>query len=466
MSATAPLKPTIVPTDGMILREDTRLEPGVYYLPAGIRIAADHVTLDGNGAVIIGDSRTGTGVSVDGHDHVTIRNVRIRDFYHGITVRECKHPTLDGNQISSTAEVPANTIFLNIWLPADEAYGGGILLDRVEGGEIVGNDLQHQMNGLLCYGCRQIHVRRNNASYCSGYGIHLFETSDSVFEENWADYCNRYQPRDISDANPNGIVGQGSIGHMGADATGFLILQNSCRNVFRRNFARCGGDGFFLAGRSPDGEDVGCNDNLFEFNDGSLSPNIAFEATFSSGNIFRNNWADRCNYGFWLGYSSRNVLENNRMLYNRQAGIAVEHGVDFEVRGNDFQENGHGILIWTRLIPSFLDDARNNGTSQRWLIERNRFFRNGYGIAIRADRDHGIRPVEPEIAGRVKLRPVDHTLRENDIQDNRVGIHLHKCDRTRIERNKINKNVEADIRAEDDADTVIGHNLGLRGAYL
>ncbi len=459
----APLSEALViPSNGLVIRTDTRLEPGVYVVPDGLVIEADGITLDGNGAMLVGEGRQGVGVTVTGRSNVTIRNLRIREFYHGIQARECEALTLVGNHITSTAEVAANTIFLDIWRPADDPYGGAVLLDRVDGAEVRENDFQHQMNGLLTYDCRRLNVRRNNASFNSGFGFHLYNTCDSVFEENWADYCCRYEPRDKG----RPVVGAGSVGHMGADATGFLAVHRSCRNVFRRNFARLGGDGFFLAGRTPKGEDAGCDDNLFEENDASLSPNIAFEATFSSGNVFRNNWADRCNFGFWLGYSTRNVLEGNRMLFNRQAGIAVEHGIGFVVRNNDFQSNGHGILLWTKFVRDFHESMPGHRTVRDWVIEHNRFYRNGTAIAIRADRDHGIRPVSEEDAGRPELRPRDNVIRFNDIQDNRVGIHLACADRTLIEKNKISKNVECDLRRDDDAETVLGHNLGLRGAYL
>ncbi len=462
MSAGPVTESAVVPTNGMVIRSNTQLRPGVYYLPDGVVIDADGVTLEGNGAIILGHDRRGVGITVDGHRDVTIRNVRAREYYHGIAARGCRGLTLEQNQITSTAEVETNTVFLNIWTPIEDAYGAAILLDRVSDARVHDNDLQHQMNGLLSYNCTRLDVRRNSACYNSGFGFHLFQTCDSVFEQNWADYCNRYEPRD----EDGPIVGVGHYGHMGADATGFLLVQKSCNNVFRHNFARCGGDGFFLAGRNPEGEDVGCDGNLFEGNDASLSPNIAFEATFSRGNIFRNNWADRGNFGFWLGYSSENIVEGNRMLYNRQAGIAVEHGANFEVRDNDFQSNGTGLLIWSRFVDAFQAWPGTNRTSHDWLIENNRFLRNECGIAIRADRDHGIRPDGSDDCGKPELRPRDHTIRGNDIQDNRVGIHLLCADRTVIEQNKINKNVEADVRREDDVDTKLGHNLGMRGAYL
>ncbi len=461
--------PVATPTDGMIITESTVLRPGVYALPNGITIAGDNIVVDGGNATLVGSGREGAGITINGRADVTIRNFRIREYRHGIAASGCRGLNISDNQISATAEIEANTVFLNIWEPVERAYGGAILLNRVTDSEICENDLQHQMVGLAAYACDKLHVQGNNASYNSGFGFLLFATSDCVYEDNYADYCCRWEPRTHpgpSTGKPEPRLGAGAYGHMGADATGFLLVNCSCRNVFRRNCARLGGDGFFLAGRSSNGANAGCDDNIFEENDASLSPNIAFEATFCSGNIFRNNWADRCNYGFWLGFSRGNVLRGNRMLWNRQAGIAVENGVDFEVRENNFQSNGHGVLIWSKFVEAFADAEPANVTSRDWHIEKNRFYRNGTAIAIFADKDHGIRPMPAEFSGRAELRPQNHLIVDNDVQDNRVGIHIQKADGTVIRRNRISKNVEADIRLEDDRDTQVGHNLGAAGAYL
>lgn len=448
----------IVPTDGMTIDKDTALAPGVYHLPRGISIEADCVTLDGNGAVLAGSDRQGQGIRLNGRSNVTIRNIRLRDYYQGIHARGCRSLTLADNQITSTAEVAPNTIFLDIWRGPEDAYGGAILLWDVADSRIESNDLQHQQNGLLTYHCRHLTARRNQCSYNSGFGVHLFETSDSLFEGNTADYCCRFEPRE----------GGRHYGHMGADAAGFLIVHGSCRNTFRRNTARLGGDGFFLAGLTPAGEKRGCDDNLFEENDGSLSPNIAFEATFSRGNLFRNNYADRSNYGFWLGFSWDTVVENNRMVMNRQAGIAVENGHGMVVRGNTFQANGHGILIWTRQVESFAQAFPESRTSYDWTIENNTFTRNGKGVRIAADQDHGIRalPAGAPGVGGAETRPRDHILRGNDIQDNRVGIELVRADRTTIEGNILRGNVEANLRQDDTEGTLAQNHPGAVGGYL
>ncbi len=413
---------------GLVITQDTKLAPGVHYYPDGITIAASGVTLDGNGAVIIGQNRQGRGVKIDGHQNVTIKNLNVREYYHGIYAYRCQNLTITGCQITSTAEVAPNTIFLDIWLTPEAAYGGGIFLWHVEDSTVAANDLQHQMNGLLTYDCRRLTVKDNVASYCSGFGIHLFGTSDSLFEENFADYCSRWQPRG------------GRTGHMGSDATGFLIVSGSSRNIFLRNYARLGGDGFFMAGLNPRFEFKPCNDNLFEENDASYSPNIGFEATFCQDNIFKNNIANYCNYGFWLGFSGTNTLEGNTMNYCHQAGIAVENGYGFKVIDNQFFANTHGIMLWSKHLPQFLSAVPKNDTSYDWVIERNTFSRHDKAIRIAADQDHGIRSFTP-----TGKRPHHHTIRANTIRDNRIGIELKNTDDTTLADNLLDGNVERDI---------------------
>lgn len=447
---------TIVPTDGMVLRESVKLQPGVYHLPHGLKVEADGIEIDGAGAVLIGAERQGRGLEILGRNGVKVRSLRMRDYHTGLYAKDCSGLVLVQNQITSTAEIAPNTIFLDIWKKPEDAYGGGVMLWGCSDSFIEENDLQHQMNGLLSYFCTKLTVLKNQCNYNSGFGIHLYSVCDSLYEENSADYCCRFEPRE----------GPLHFGHMGADATGFLMIYNSCRNVFRKNWARMGGDGFFVAGLAPDMTKAPCNDNLFEENDASLSPNIAFECTFCEGNVFRKNYADRGNFGFWLGYSWNTTIEDNRMVMNRQAGIAVENGHSFQVIGNQFQGNGHGVLLWSSHAGQLLEAYPEHTTCHHWQIERNVFTRNAKAIRVAADQDHGIRPVSDERAGQASARPRDLTMVKNDIQDNRVGFDLHNLDGALIEANLLNRNVEANVRLEDCTGIVERNNLGSRGAYL
>jgi parallel beta-helix repeat protein len=426
----------VAPTNGLVIKQNTTLQPGTYHLPAGLVINSDEVVLDGQGAVLIGENKSGRGITLRNCQKVTLKNLRLLNYYHGIYAENCQKLTITGCQVASTAEVTPNTIFLDIWRPAEQAYGSGIFLWKVSHSQIQHNDLQHQMNGLLSYQCHHLEVQNNIANYCSGFGFHLFETRHSLFSQNYADYCCRYHPIEES------------AGHLGADAAGFLLVHNSCHNIFRRNYARLGGDGFFLAGLTPDGAHVDCSHNLFEENDGSYSPNNAFEATFSRGNEFRRNKANYSNYGFWLGFSRDNVLEDNQVWGNRQAGIAVENGLNMKAQGNDFRHNQYGILLWSKYVASFARAVPENDTSREWQIENNVFLHNEKAIRIAANQHHGVRSLPRNRS--LAPMPHHHGIRRNRIQENRVGIELDSVGETVIEKNDMHNNLLGDIVRIDE----------------
>jgi parallel beta-helix repeat protein len=405
---------------GLTVNKDMQLEPKVYSLPEGITIDSDDVTLDGNGATILGTDKTASqGIKVSGRKNITIKNLRILNYYHGVSIKKSTEIEICNCTITLTTEIQSNTLFLDIWKPAADSYGGAIFLEQVTDAKIHENDLQHQMNGILSYQCKGLNVANNLANYCSGFGFHLFETSDSIFADNYADYCCRYY---LSNAGS----------HLGADAAGFLIIYKSCNNIFRKNYARLGGDGFFLAGLTPDGIDVGCNNNLFEENDASYSPNNAFEGVFSRGNIYQRNKANHSNYGFWLGFSSDCTLKDNQIYNNRQAGIAVENGVHFQVLDNDIKNNTHGILIWTRFYDFLRTVPDMNATSSNWLIERNKLMQNKKAIRIAANQDHGVRELNE---GKSSVHPNNHIIQNNQILSNIIGIELEKVKDTQMNQN-------------------------------
>lgn len=363
----------------MELSKDTVLEPGVQVLQESLRITRDGVRLDGRGAVLVCSPELDAGIVLKEVEDVTIRNLTVLGRRHGVHARDCRNLTLEKVRVSATDEIPPGTAFLDIF-HSPGAYPAGIRLESVADSTIYNCDLSHQFCGLAAYDCRGLGVEDTHAGYGSGFGFYLSGVHTSTFTRNNADFCCRWHAR-----------GDGS-GHMGADAAGFVIVNGSSKNVFRENTARMGGDGFFLAGLRHDGTFRPCNHNLFETNDASFSPNISFEATFSEGNVFRGNLAARSNYGFWLGFSRSNLLEKNRIHQNRQAGIAVENGIEMVVRSNEFHNNGYGILLWSKRIPQFDAAVPENDTSRGWQILDNDFQHNRTAIRIAADQDHGLRP--------------------------------------------------------------------------
>ncbi len=131
------------------------------------------------------------------------------------------------------------------------------------------------------------------------------------------------------------------------------------------------GDGFFIGNQHS----LPSNHNRIEGNDGSYSPNNCFEATFSEGNTFRNNIANNCNYGFWLGFSHHTTVEGNAIQSNRTHGIAWEHGHEGVVSDNRISRNG-GYGLWFHLNPTNYDFP-HMATSRQHQLTGNTIAGNG-----------------------------------------------------------------------------------------
>ena len=443
------------PEDGMKITRDTVFAPGVYYVPNGIEIGADGITLDGNGALLIGgavapNSQRSRGVRMNQKLSVTLRNLNIERFYHGIWVNASANIRVLNCQVTRTHEITGQDVFLDVWLDRSEAYGGGIFFSGIKDSFIEGNDVQHQQNGIMLYGCNKIEIVRNNASFNSGYGILLYESSLNSVDRNIADYCSRMchssdwdQVQDVREFKY----------HNGGDAAGLVMMSSSSQNVVTNNKLRGGGDGVFLGGFHKDQIKVPCNDNMFENNDGSWSPNIAFEATFSERNVFRNNRADKCKYGFWLGYSSHNTVENNSIKDNWIAGVAIEHGHHNTIVGNTFERNREGVQLWVGARPAFIDWFPESAESHETAIKGNTFTR--HDIAV-----HGWSAARE---GSSVPRCHHFNVMDNELADNRVAVQFERVRESSIANNRIFDNAEAGIKLIGSPDVSVAGNQMERG---
>lgn len=414
----------VPPSSGLRVDSDTILQPGRYVLDEPIEIMADSVTLDGGGAVLVSGGNQGVAVRALGRKGVTVRNLDIRGFYHGVRLEKCERATVRDCRIRDTHEIPPNDAFLDIWRPLERAYGAAILLAGCRDVTTADNDLQHQQNGLSMYDCQRCNVTGNNASFCSGWGIHLNSSCDNVIRGNTADWCCRIYVRK-----------DGSY-HAGADAAALLMVVNSSHNLVEENMFRGGGDGVFLAGyRHPDIV-APCNDNMFRGNDCSLSPNNAFEATFSARNRFLNNKANASNFGFWLGYSTENVVENNEISDNRYAGVAIEHGQANRIKANDFHRNRVAVRLWTDEDKDFVEAFPKLATSERNRIIDNIIDGGRYGVMIWTDERMDRRLCRgDEIVG-------------NEVTNNRVGIRYQRGRDVLIRTNHITGNAAVGLELE------------------
>ena len=286
------------------------------------------------------------GIYVHDCANVTIRNGIVKGCYNGIrgervTNLRIEHCVLSDNH---------NPLGVG-WLddtdePAEEGFGGGIYLRQVRSSLILGNEINNNFNGIDLIGSEWNTLSENNVSYSGNIGVHLLLSSHNTIERNRADHCIRYTGRFWCDT---------------ADSAGILLEEYSHHNRIVDNTMRYSGDGLFIRANNRHG----CNHNYIARNDGSFSPNNAFEAGFSKRNLFEDNIAEFSNYGFWLGYSRHTVARGNRVSWNRLDGIAIQHGSDNTIENNRITANRSGIRLWATATHSIKDP------SERYLIRKN-----------------------------------------------------------------------------------------------
>jgi len=67
-------------------------------------------------------------------------------------------------------------------------------------------------------------------------------------------------------------------------------------------------------------------------------------------------------------------------------------------------------------------------------MEKNKLFQNKKAIRIAANQDHGIRGLTE---GMSLVPPGNHTIQNNDIRGNVIGIELEKVEGTQMDRNTL-----------------------------
>ncbi len=325
-----------------------------------IEVCTDGIVLDLAGSVLDGEGKGSAGIWVHDCSSVTILNGIVFGCHYGIRAENVSNLTIQGCVVSDNTN-PRDAGWLpDTDAPVEEGFGGGIYLREVRHGTITGNQVNNNFNGISLVRSEYNAIRNNNASYSGNVGIYLLRSSHNEILDNRAEHCIRYTDRFWCDT---------------ADSAGILLEDGSNHNRIAGNNLRYSGDGFFIRAHNREPS----NHNVITGNDASYSPNNAFEAVFSSGNVFEDNVANCSNYGFWLGYSTDTAVRNNEIRTNRFDGIAIEHGRDNRIEDNRIEGNRNGIRLWSNLPAQ--GHAPRDKQTRNYVITGNR---------IRDSRDCGL----------------------------------------------------------------------------
>jgi parallel beta-helix repeat protein len=343
--------PCIRPTRaGMQVEGDVTVCPGRYRISdrgeigvliiagSGTRLNLTGVTLESGDT--LASAFEGIGVLSRGLDNVEIYGGTIRGYRHGILIEGGRGHRIARVDVSGSRQQALRSTpdrydegdWLDIFhADTAEAYGGGVLLKNTNGATVVGVSAQHAQNGIGLIGARGTYVADNDVSNNSGWGIHLWASSENVVVRNKAHHNVRCESPAY---------------RRGCDSAGILLREGSDSNLIADNDVTWSGDGFFLSGQP--GYVQPSQGNMVLRNDGSFAYHNAFESTFSAGNVFIENRADSSDYGFWLGYSTGTTVQSNTILGSRSVGIAIEHGNANRIMTNMVMGGKTGIWLFIR----------------------------------------------------------------------------------------------------------------------
>ena len=333
---------------GTQVQGEVKICPGRYRIAdtaerGVIVVAGSGTRLDLTGVVLeSGDSVparfTGVGILSTGVDQVTIVGGAVHGYRHNVRIEGGRGHRIAGVDVSRSREDALRGTpdrfderdWLDIFRPeVFERYGTGLYLKWTDGAAVTNVTARRAQNGIGLFGARGTYVADNDVSDNSGWGIHLWRASHNTILRNRAHHNVRCESASYS---------------RGCDSAALLLREQSDSNLVADNDLRYSGDGFFLSGHRPHVRpSVG---NLVIRNDATGSPHNAFESTFSWGNSFIDNRADSSAYGFWLGYSTGNLVRGNTIIGSRHAAIAIEHGSENTIAANVIIGGAVGIHLF------------------------------------------------------------------------------------------------------------------------
>jgi parallel beta-helix repeat protein len=272
-------------------------------------------------------------------------------------------------ELRSTPDRYDEADWLNIFDPdSAEAYGAGVYLRRTDRAEVRDVRAVQAQNGIMLREATGSFIADNEVSNNSGWGISLWQSSRNTIIRNAAHHSVRCEsPRY----------------RRGCDSAGILLRERSDSNLVADNDISYSGDGFFLSGQQ--GEVRPSIGNQVLRNDATGAWHNAFESTFSFGNHFAGNRADSSDYGFWLGYSTANVVEDNSIIGSRSAGVAIEHGQENVIARNIIVGGTAGIRLFRR--DSTARESRDSRVDDNYLarLDRGLVLEGSAGTRVRGN---------------------------------------------------------------------------------
>lgn len=391
-----------------------KLDPKKTY--GAIRIAASDIVVDGQGAWLVGESAgppknfKGTAISATGMSNVTIKNLNAKGWETGLKLSDATGWTIENCDFSDNFHDPDFG-----W--GENGRRGGIVLERVHKSTFRKNKANRVWDACVLENSNDNLIEENDFSHTSNTCLKLWTSCRNQVRKNVLSHGIRISPGEVH----------------ARDSTSVLIESGSNENHFVENDCTHGGDGIFV--RVLNGW---CStENVFEKNDCSYANNNGVEC-WAPRNVFVQNKANHCSYGFWLGGSDQTRLIDNEASFN---GLASGHHNSPHLPGA-----GHAGIVFM-FGPSSHTIARGNQCVGN----------HGAGIALIGDLDS---------KGR-RWKAYHWILEDNQLNQNRWGIYAQYADWVTLSGNRYDKNtvcnvlLDGDVTRFSERSAVLNHAVGV-----
>lgn len=377
-----------------------------------INIRAGNVVLDCQGRAVQGANFNGVGIVVrklgilgnERPKNVEIRNCTVSGYRYGIYVEGSSGVNIHDNTLTRNFDDVDGRRF-GIFLGMVE--GGGIRLNESDNGRVENNNANTQAIGIDIRTSDAIHVRNNDSSNNSAWGVNLVKTTNSEVSGNTTNGNVRYCTWGA------GVVGPG------CDAGGITLQDGSSGNRILNNEVGSGnGNGIFIKAHG-----VPCgNNNVIAGNNIHDIMYNSIELSFCTGNQIIGNRMSNSIDGVWMGFSKNNVIKDNTIANMNNHGIIVLNSLENEVSGNQIINTRNGIyFFWEQKNPGefwWLDVNQFPSRSNRILNNTLRD-NTGSGIYLQDSTDNQVyNNVFGNNAKNIKL---EGNTNGNDIRDNQEG---------------------------------------------
>ncbi|MEM1548838.1 MAG: NosD domain-containing protein [Thermoproteota archaeon] len=393
----------IVTTDrtNYVLTDDIAVSSG-----NGIVVERDNIVIDGNGCIVKGKvGERNTGISLKSRRHVTIKNIVIENFYHGISITDSSYIRIIRSKVRNNKHI-------------------GIALYDSSNNEMVENDVESNGDGVYLHHSLKNRVSVNRIVNNGDHGLYLYNSSENIVAENKLEN-NRYDGIALWFSSSNDVIDNviegGEHGINVHNSLSNAIIENRIENSFygihlheslknevTKNELKNTEYGFYLASSYyntiVENMFIGCGlfvlnsyENTVKSNVVNGKPlvylekeanqrisdagqvvlvecrNIVIDGLELSGttvgiqllrterSIIANNMIENNEYGIYLYASSDNEIADNE-IRNSNYGLALYSSEGNRIIGNGFI--GCGLYVWF----SYHNIVKNNTVNRRPLL--------------------------------------------------------------------------------------------------